>query len=359
MAGDDRSLAARVLVISALVALVAALAGVLVFHPHVPLMLFLAVLGALLLDGAAAPLHRRLHVPRRLAICVVALVFLGLVGGAVWLWGPTAASQASEVVSRLPSALNRVERFLSEHGWSEEALADGWDVQRLRDVLSTVWAPLTGAAATAFAAASGGVVVAFVAFLLALDPRPYVDGLARLAKPRARPRFHEVLGDIDRALRWWLVGRLASMAVVGGMTVAGLFLIGAPHAPLLGLLAGALSFVPYLGPVLAAVPAVLVGLAEDPGLALWIGVLYFGIQLVESNLITPLIQVRAVSLPPAALLAAQLFMGVLFGLLGVLVATPVTVAAIVAVQTLYVQDVLGERIEVLGDHGKDRRRSAG
>jgi predicted PurR-regulated permease PerM len=114
-----------------------------------------------------------------------------------------------------------------------------------------------------------------------------------------------------------------------------------------------LTFIPYLGPVLAAVPAVLVGLADGFELALWIVALYTGIQVLENNLLTPFIQERTVSLPPVVLILAQILMGGLFGLLGILVATPLTVVAIVAVQTYYVRDVLGDSVKLMGERGEE------
>jgi predicted PurR-regulated permease PerM len=126
------------------------------------------------------------------------------------------------------------------------------------------------------------------------------------------------------------------------LTWIGLHLLGVPFALPLALFAGLAEFVPYVGPIVAGVPAVLVGLAEGPELALWTAGLYVLVQSVESYLLTPLIQQRAVYLPPALLLFAQVVLGVTAGPLGIVVATPLAAAGLVAVNKLYVEDVLGD-----------------
>jgi len=120
-------------------------------------------------------------------------------------------------------------------------------------------------------------------------------------------------------------------------------LLGAPFAVALALLAGLMEFVPYIGPFIAAVPAILVGFAEGPELALKIGLLFLAIQMIESYVLAPLIQHRAVHLPPATILFAQVLMGAIVGALGVAVATPLAAAVMVAVSMLYVEDALGDK----------------
>src|SRR5690606_44568 len=116
--------------------------------------------------------------------------------------------------------------------------------------------------------------------------------------------------------------QLISMTVVGVLTGAGLWLLGLPLAFILGALAALLAFIPNIGPVLAAVPAVLLALADGPTTVLWVIGIYVGVQAVESYLITPVVQQESVSLPPALTISFQLLMGVLYGILGLALATP-------------------------------------
>ncbi len=132
------------------------------------------------------------------------------------------------------------------------------------------------------------------------------------------------------------------MTVVGILTWAGLMILGIPLAFTLAVIAGLLSFVPNIGPILSALPAVLVGLSVSPIMAVYVIGVYVLVQTVESYLITPFIQQRAVAMPPALLLIVQLIMGVWVGVIGIFLATPLTVALMVAVRMLYIEDVLGD-----------------
>jgi predicted PurR-regulated permease PerM len=136
------------------------------------------------------------------------------------------------------------------------------------------------------------------------------------------------------------------MSLVGILTALGLWLLGVPLALILGLIAALLEFVPYIGTILSAVPAILLALLQGPMQALWVVLLYFVIQSIESYLLTPLVQQRVVSLPPALVLAAQVLMGVLFGAWGIILATPLTAALLVLVQMLYIEDILGDPVKV-------------
>jgi predicted PurR-regulated permease PerM len=200
---------------------------------------------------------------------------------------------------------------------------------------------------TTFAAFGSFVVVLFLGIFLAWQPSAYKSGFVRLFPERRRKRIREVLNAVGYMLQRWLVGQMILMTIVGVLTWIGLHLLGVPFALPLALFAGFAEFVPYIGPIVGGVPAVLVALAEGPELAVWVAGLYVAIQSVESYLLTPLIQQRAVYLPPALLLFSQVILGVTAGPLGVIVATPLAAAGMVAVRKLYVEDVLG-------DDGKSR-----
>lgn len=159
-------------------------------------------------------------------------------------------------------------------------------------------------------------------------------------------RAEEVIDTVVLTLRLWLLGQLVVMVAVGTLSTIGLWLIGVPGALLLGLFAGLLEFVPVIGPLIAAIPAVLVALVESPVTAVYVALLYFGVQQLEEYVITPLAQQRAVHLPPLLTIAAVLIMQILFGILGALVATPLIAALMVLVKMLYLEDVLGKEVEL-------------
>ena len=153
-----------------------------------------------------------------------------------------------------------------------------------------------------------------------------------------RGSLREVLAAVGSTLRWWLWGKLLGMLVIGVLTTLGLWRLGVPLALTLGLLAALLTFIPNIGPILAVIPAALL---DSPAKALYVLGLYLPIQTVESYLITPLVQRLTISMPSALTITAQLVLGVLLGAMGVVLATPLTAAAVVLMKMLYVEDALG------------------
>jgi len=184
---------------------------------------------------------------------------------------------------------------------------------------------------------------------LAAQPRLYRGGLVKLVPPGGRERVEQALDDSWRALRLWLLGRLVSMLFIGTLTGVGLWLLGIPGALALGIVAFILEFVPFIGPIIAAVPAILLALAFEPVKALWVAALYLGIQQLEGNVIEPLVQQRAVDLPPALLLFSIVAGAVVFGPAGVVFAAPLTVVLFVMVKRLYVRDALHTQTHMPGE----------
>jgi predicted PurR-regulated permease PerM len=186
-------------------------------------------------------------------------------------------------------------------------------------------------------------IAILVAIYLASEPQTYIHGFTKLFPLGRRARVREVLAEIGETLQWWLVGKSGSMLVIGILTWIGLSIIGVPLALTLGLIAGLLSFIPNFGPILSAIPAILLAFIESPVSALYVIGLYVGIQLFESNLVTPWIERQTVELPPALTILSQLTLAVLIGGLGLVLATPVLAVIMVLVQMLYIQDVLGDK----------------
>jgi predicted PurR-regulated permease PerM len=195
---------------------------------------------------------------------------------------------------------------------------------------------LTHAAAGAVGAAIGCIVIVFVGLFLAADPRTYQRGLLSLLPPAHQSAARETIEAVVLALRHWLAGVAAAMLCVGVITGVGLWLLGVPLALSLALLAGLLEFVPYIGPIVSAVPAVLVGFAMRPSLALEVAGLYLAVHLVEGYILVPYIQKKAVSLPPALAITAVVIFGELFGPLGIMLAHPLMVTVLVLARRLYI-----------------------
>lgn len=184
---------------------------------------------------------------------------------------------------------------------------------------------------------------------LAAQPGLYRRGTLKLVPAHRRALANEALEDSGRALGLWLKGQLISMIVVGLLVGAGLWLIGVPSALALGLLAAVLEFIPLVGPIVAALPALLVALTLGPETALWTLGLYLVVQQIEGNILQPVVQQYAVDLPAVILLFSLLGCGMLFGGLGIILAAPLTVVVYVLVKRLYVKEALGTPTHVPGE----------
>ena len=314
------------------------------------LVLFAGLLFGVVLDGAAEAVHRRVgFLGRRVAVLLLVAVLLaafGLLGS--WL-GPRIGDQIAGLAERIPRFIGQAEAWIRSQPWGETVLRRIGDPGEISPSLEDMIGGVSGAFSTVAGALANLAVILVLAVYLAWEPPLYERGVVHLVPVASREQVAEVLKALGGGLRSWMVGRLASMAVVGVLTTVGLIVAGVPLPLALGLIAGLFSFVPFIGPILAAVPAVAVGLTEGAETAALVVAVYLGVQFLESYLVTPLIQRSVVSLPPALLVGSQVVMGVLFGLIGIFMAAPLTVAAVILVQVLYVEGELGdESVEVLG-----------
>lgn len=291
---------------------------------------------ATVLRAAAEPLARRTGWSERwsLAAVVVALVVvLGLLG---WLFGAQAANQFAELRERLPVAAEKL------RAWLEGSRAGKAVVESIKDALGGEKAAsgLGAAAGAALGGVGNLLLVVFVGIYFAASPRFYRNGFLRLFPVARRSQIGEAVDESGVALRKWLLAQLIVMLAVGVMTGVSMAVIGVPLSLSLGLLAGLLDFVPVIGPVVAAVPGLLLAFAKDPQVGLYALIAYIVVQQIESNVITPLTQRWAVHLPPVIALLSIVAGGLLFGVLGVIFATPLAVVLMVLVRKLYVEDTL-------------------
>jgi predicted PurR-regulated permease PerM len=192
------------------------------------------------------------------------------------------------------------------------------------------------------------VLTFFVAIYLAAQPERYRRLCLRLAPPDYRARFTRLFDQTANILERWLLGQLTVMVTVGILSGIGLWVLGIEAAFALGLLGGLLTFIPYVGAVLAAVPATLVALTQGPSYALAVVAMYVGVHFIEGNFITPLVQAEATSLPPVLSLLSIVAFSILFGPSAVPLAAPLTLFLIVVVEVLYVEPGLGEPASLAG-----------
>lgn len=306
------------------------------------LLSFAGVLVAIFLRGLTNWLRAWTRLPDGLALTFVVLVVAGLLARIGFLLAPNLARQGDQLFSALPGAVDSLKEQVSQYSWGRQLLKQGPATQILPtpgDLLSQ----LGGAFTTVFGVLANLVIVLFIGFFLAIDPQRYLQGSVKIFPRDKRARVAEVFDETGKTLGWWLIGRLSAMTLVGVLTWGGLMLLGVPLAVPLSLLVMLLGFIPNLGPILAAAPAILIAMSVRPMLGLYVALLYTVIQMLEGYIITPLIQQRAIHMPPALLIAAIVAGGLLFGFLGLVLAAPITAVLLVFVQRFYFEDVLGDR----------------
>jgi predicted PurR-regulated permease PerM len=188
--------------------------------------------------------------------------------------------------------------------------------------------------------AAGLFLILVLAIYVGADPGLYHAGLMRLFPRGARDRAGAVLTRVATVLRRWLVTQLIAMVVIGVVSTVTLLLLGVKAAVALGVIAGLLEFVPTVGPILAAVPAIAMGFLDSPEKALTVGLAYLVIQQLEGHVLIPILMKEGMDLPPALTIVTQAVMALLFGFLGLMVAVPLLAVVIVPVKLLYIEGVV-------------------
>ena len=320
----------------------------------------------------------RWRIPRGIGAALVVLSFLGLlVGFGAWV-APTIRAQSVELRHRLPEAVDRLDAWVNRHnsGLMGSLLGPPSTPSVRRDSTTPVSAATTAPDTTSasplrdrlgkqmsgatrylfpflsstLAALGGVLIIIFLAIYIGADPEMYHRGLMQLFPVRARRRAGEVLSAIATALRRWLVTQLIAMVVIGTVTTIVLLLLGVKAAFALGILAGLFEFIPTIGPILSALPAIAMGFLDSPEKALYVALAFWAIQFTENHLLIPLLMKGGVDAPPALTILSQALMAILFGFVGLLCAVPLLAAVLVAIKMLYVEGVVGERVSVANEN---------
>jgi len=331
---------------------------------------FLGVLFGLAVSSGV-DLLSRWRVPRGVGAAAIVIGFFGaLVGFGAWM-APTLHTQGIELRRRLPDAVDRVEQWLdarqsgllgmvSSVSPADTAPSTTQPTQAapttkpdsahggstLKDQLS---GRMGGASQYLFpflhstaAAVTGFFIVIFLSIYIAVDPDMYRRGIMHLFPHAHRKRAGEVLSAIAAVLRRWMVTQLIAMCTIGVVTTVILLLLHVKAAFALGLLSGLFEFIPTVGPIMSALPAVAMAFLDSPEKALWVGIAFWGVQFMENHLLIPLLMKGGMDLPPALTILSQALMALVFGFLGLMCAVPLLAATMVAVKMIYVEGVVGD-----------------
>jgi predicted PurR-regulated permease PerM len=290
------------------------------------LLLFASGIFALLLTDLSGVAERRLKVSRTVALAIVMFVLIVLILALSAFFGWRISAQFAELSALLPRAVTALQTWLARQPFGAQ-LMEGIRRSGMTSALPALF-DLPGYALIALGGVADVLLVAAGGIYIAAQPNLYRRGALRLLPAKRRPAAEALLTELSDRLRRWLLSQLAAMVIVGVMVGCAMWTIGVPAAGALGLFAGAMEFVPIAGPVASAVPALLMSLLVGVNEAGWTFLLFVLIQQVEGNLVIPLIQQRVARVPPLLTLFAIVSAGLLFGLLGVILATPLTIVAL-------------------------------
>jgi len=300
------------------------------------LLVFAAYLLSLLLRLLATFLARVTRLPRACALALAVVLLFGVVLGSVWLFGAGLADQLHNVLTRAREGYAQLDAFLRK---------DGIDISTLRQSVTSM-----GAARTVLGlllhGAEVAVILVIMALYLAAEPALYHRGIVFLFPKSLRAKAVEAVEGMGSWLELWMLGQLVLMAVVGVGSYVALSFLGVSSAGALGLIAALTEAVPYLGPFIGAVPAILVALTQGLMTALWTAAAYLVLHLIEGYVVGPLLQRRFALIPPALILAGIFACQLIFGFGGLVLAAPLTVALYAAAKILYLQDTLKQPVTI-------------
>jgi predicted PurR-regulated permease PerM len=351
---------------------------------------FLGVLFGLAVEAGVDRLER-FRIPRGLGAAIIVLGFFGLLVGFGAAMAPTVREQSRELRVKIPEAVDKLQDWADRRrngflgvligrpagggaAGPTTAAAPDTSADSTADRSAPIAPPTDSARAPAsgeslsgslgkqvsgatrylfpflsqtVAVFAGILLIIFMAIYIAAEPSLYHRGLMHLFPHRARDRAGEVLSAIATVLRKWLVTQLIAMVAIGAVTTVSLLILDVKAAFALGLIAGLLEFIPTVGPILSAVPAIAMAFLDSPEKALTVVALYVGIQFLENHLLIPMLMKGGVDVPPVLTILGQALFTLLFGFLGLMVAVPVLAAVMVVVKMLYVEGVVGDDVAVV------------
>jgi predicted PurR-regulated permease PerM len=325
---------------------------------QVLLVVFAGILLAVFFRGLTRPLAERTGLSEGISLMIVILTIILVLTGAGFLLAPGIADQMSDLAQTLPEAFDSMVEWMAGTTWGAWMLDRTPSVEELAE-REGLMSNFFGFFSTALGAVANLLFLLVLAVYLAATPSIYWKGIVLMVPVKRRDRAREIVLTIGDKLWYWLTGQFVMMIAVGTLTTVGLLIAGVPLPFALGLLAGLFEFVPIVGPIAAAVPGVLIAIAYDPMVGLYAAGIYLLVQQIESNLLTPLVMRRVVSLPPALTLSATVIATVLFGLPGLLLATPLALVVIILVRMVYVNDILGDDVEPVPEYKKGRGKRLG
>lgn len=295
------------------------------------LLILAGTLIAVFFRGLSDLLQKHTNWKEGIALTVSIITTLVLIILLFWLLGSKVQAQMQQLTDTLPTTVENAKKQLNQTVIGQkivEEISSPKTQQKAKSIVQTFFT-------TTFGILGDLYVILFIGIFFTVSPKIYRNGIITLVPKSGKKKAEEVLLKLGETLKKWLKGKLFAMLIVFVLTAGGLLIIGTPMWLALALIAGILNFIPNFGPLIALIPAVLIGLMQSTTTAIWVAVLYILVQVAESNFITPMVQKKLINVPPALIIIAQLLISPLTGGWGLVLATPLLVILMVLLQELY------------------------
>ncbi len=297
------------------------------------LLILAGALIAIFFLGLSGLICRKTRWKHGICLAIAVIGTLILITGLSWLIGAKIQAQVAELSDSLPATIKNAKSQLSQNPVGKklvEKMSSPETMKRAKEFISTFFK-------TTFGVFGDIYVVLFLGIFFTVSPNVYKNGIVQLIPKKGQKKGEDIINKLGDNLKKWLKGKFFAMFVVFVLTSIALLILGTPLWLVLALIAGLLNFIPNFGPLIAMVPAVLVALMQGPSTAAIVAGMYILIQVIESNFITPIVQQKLISIPPALIISAQLLIGPLTGGWGLVLATPLMVIIMILVQELYLK----------------------
>ncbi len=298
------------------------------------LLVFAGLLFGIFLEGLTRLVSRWTHLKHSWSLTITVLAFFAISFASFALLLPGIIDQLVALQLELPQAVTRLEQYIGQYQWGRDVLQTVPNVRELLGESKSLFSQFMGALSTTISVAVQATLVVVIGIYLAAEPEQYSETIVRLFARRYRERVKRTLHNVRERMWWWLISVGLSALFITILTYIGLRLLGIPLALSLAILTGLLAFIPNFGHILSAIPPTLLALMAGPVQALLVILLFFVIQFVESNVLTPLLHRKTIRMLPVIGVAAQLTFGLLFGFMGLLLADPLMATVLVILESV-------------------------
>lgn len=290
------------------------------------LLLFASIIGAVFLTAIADWLHERLKIKQGIALALFISASLALIALFIWMQGDNVAQQFAALEIELPAAAHKLLAQVQSHQWGQWLLRQSPGSEQVSNGFNFAITRIGGIVVSSATVIAGLVIVFSLSLYLAVEPGMYYNGLRRVVPEEYREKLDACAASVAQILRWWVLAKLISMAMVGILITVGLSLVGLPLSGTLGIIAALMTFIPNVGPIISVIPAALLALAISPTTGLLTLLVFAVVFTLEGYVVTPLLELNIVKLPPALTLTMQLLLAAIAGPVGVALAAPFAAA---------------------------------